>query len=467
MAHHLIAEPYRPLMLWRDLDRTALRTWALHRHDYPAIDVIPGTRRQVFFADRAIALRGLVGIRNASRAQTPFGAPPVPEEYGLWGVEEALNGWLSGRSGYQDIRVDSFGYRHSVLAESKPSAGSDANLAIDIGIQCMAEHVLGEQSGALVVMNGAGEILALAGNTPGGSTGAGALNCVIGQSRAPGSIIKPLVALAALEAGVLSPGEGIRCEGHLDMGGGVRLHCGNANGHGEIALREALAESCNVYFATVVRRVGPGPILRLMAETGLGRRPGTILSRREAEGVVYGSDRSRERIPAPGGRDSVWYPEDAAHLAIGQGILELSPLQACAMTGAVLTGVYRTPQLLRTPAAAARPRRLSVSAPALAAVRDGMIACVHGENGTGTGARVPGYVMAGKTGTVRAAVDGSLGTNGWMVAGVPAASPEYIITAFAEGGSGPEVAAPLVGRLAEMILTRELSAPDAGVAMTR
>jgi len=363
------------------------------------------------------------------------------ELVGRTGVEQLLDQSLRGRPGGLLVEVNSRGKQVRVVSYRPPVPGAHVVLTVDAKLLALIEQRFGAQPGAAVVLNPqTGEVLAAV-SAPAPADVVKVLNDPASplMNRAgmglyqPGSIMKLITAGAALERHVISPSETIVCPGSLTIGDRI-FHCWYRDGHGPMMLRDALVQSCNVYFMTVGRRVGAGPLRDAMREMGLSRRSGWPLEER--------SGHVPERRLTEG---------DVAQLAIGQSELLITPLQAAVMAGALANrGWLVEPWLVTSVGDHAMPhpplrRRVNWSASTFEAVRQGMIAVVQDREGTGHRAFSHLVTIAAKTGTAQTQRPGK--THAWFVGFCPVEHPKVAMAIVAEyGGSGGDLPAE-IGKL--------------------
>ena len=254
----------------------------------------------------------------------------------------------------------------------------------------------------------------------------------------PGSIFKIVTALAALERGRITPQTRINCAGEWVLGGNP-FHCWNKTGHGPQALTEAFAHSCNIYFYNAGVSAGIDTMFQKSAELGFSRRTEIDLPE-EKKGFVPSKEWKKKRFHEP------WYEGETANLAIGQGYLQVTPLQALVMVAAVATnGHVFKPHVVDkidgVRVAAERSRTVVYPAKGWEAVRKGLEEVVSSPSGTGRLARVPDLEIAGKTGTAQSGQDK---THAWFVGYAPAKNPKVALVVFLEhGGRGGVSAANL------------------------
>jgi penicillin-binding protein 2 len=280
----------------------------------------------------------------------------------------------------------------------------------------------------------------------------------------PGSTFKTVTALAALAEGVL-PTDTVVCGGRYTVGGNT-WHCHARRGHGTVALRRAIAVSCNVYFYAMSRRVGPEAVARMARRLGLGEAPDLPLPAIRS-GIVPDPAWKAERY------DQEWTVGDTLNTAIGQGYLFVSPLQLAVMTARIASGMMVEPRLLAdAPRTAFAP--LGIAPDGLEIVRLGMSDVVNAGGGTARGARlgIDGVTLAGKTGTAQVrritaaerrrgvrrneSLPWHLRDHGLFVGFAPVESPRYAVAVVVEhGSSGARAAAPLAKHAMTYIFDRE------------
>ena len=270
----------------------------------------------------------------------------------------------------------------------------------------------------------------------------------VGGQYPPGSIFKPIVAMAALENKRVPLSKTYVCEGTYQLGRST-FRCAHGARHGEIGLREALARSCNVYFFKLGLDSGYDYIRYMAEAVGLGRKSGIPLSH-EKSGLIPSDGWSR-RIRGHG-----WRKGDTVNSSIGQGDILVTPLQMALATAAIANGgVLYEPRLIRGvsalgdgPALTFPPvvaQNLNWSPQNLRVVQNGMRDVVMEDYGTGRMARIPGLTMAAKTGTAEYGPKDERKYRGWMVAYAPFEHPRYAVAVVVEhASSGGTSAGPVV-----------------------
>jgi penicillin-binding protein 2 len=405
------------------------------------------------------------------------------DRIGRTGVERAWESFLRGRRGYRRVYVDVRGRQlegeragDPMPVRREPVPGRDLTLTVDMELMRIIDRAFGgHPAGAVVVVDvRTGAIRALYSKPSFDlSTMAAGLSQdeyvalrddpfrplndkTIYEAYFPGSTLKPITALAALEQGVVDPTEHFECQGSYLFG---RTAYGCTAQHGEVDFREALVQSCNVYFYRIAERVGLDPLARLAGEFGLGRRTGVGINA-EAAGFIP----TRGWYVRNEGR---WRPGHTLNAAIGQGDVKVTLIQLAMSYAAIANGgTLYVPQLVErvngpdgSLVESFQPRvrrRVHVDPAHLALVIDGMYGAVNDRAGTAFDAHIEGGVpVAGKTGTAQIARRWRPGddpersgynnrAHAWFAGFAPAEAPEVAIVVLVEhGGAGGRQAAPI------------------------
>jgi len=416
------------------------------------------------------------------------------------GVELAIDKELRGKAGVREVEVNAHGRVIREIDRRDGKAGPDAILTLDMEVQAFAaERLAQEKSASCVVMDvHRGEILCLV-SYPGydpnefieGFSQARwtemnedelkpLLNKSLKGLYSPGSTFKMVVAHAALEAGLTTPGEAVRCRGFTNLGS-FRFHCHSRRGHGAVALTRALAVSCDVYFYEMARRLGPERITAMAERLGLGIRYGFEVPG-EAAGIMPTPQWKKDRW------DQDWLPGDTFNYGIGQGYTLATPLQLAVMTARLCNGGKAvTPHIVRAIGDGLKDmpgnaEPLGLTEANLAAVMEGVYAATNGPGGTARAHRIKqqGMEMAGKTGTTQVRritmaerrrgvrstdqLPWKLRNHALYVAYAPAHAPRYAILVVVEhGGGGSKAAAPIARDVMLKVLERDpLNRPNYG-----
>ena len=397
---------------------------------------------------------------------------------GKSGVERIEEIPLRGKAGLSRVEKDVHGRPIRELERREGTPGEDLTLTLDMRLQRYAMQRMGEESGAVVVMDiYDGDILAMA-SSPGFDPNGFVLglsqkdwlalrddekrplnNKAVSGLYPPGSTFKMVVALAAMEAGLVGPGHSVWCGGHIELGS-HRFHCWKRGGHGMMDMHDGLKQSCDVYFYDIAKRIGIDRLAETARKFGIGVVPEIGLVDAKA-GLMPDKAWKRAR------RNEPWHPGETLHAGIGQGYLLGSPLQLAVMAARIANDGYMVhPRLVRARNGerirARSLRGTGIAEAHLKTVQRGMYGVVNEPGGTAYRSRIalPGHEMCGKTGTaqVRRITTAERATgvlkneelpwrlrdHALFVAFAPADDPRYAISVVVEhGGGGSKVAAPI------------------------
>ncbi len=471
---------FESIVIAKDVSWNTLVDVEAHQMDLPGISVEIRSKRLYTGGASAAHIFGYVGEVNEKEidARSDYRAGDL---VGKVGLERAWEELLRGRVGGQQVEVDASGKKLRVIDEVRAKPGHNLQLTIDIGLQGVVERVLGEAEGALVVLQvDTGEVLALA-NRPAfdpnvfakglrneewralvGNPLRPLMNRALKGLYPPGSTVKPIMALAALEEGIVTPATEFRCVGGLPFGGRT-FHCWKRSGHGKLDLKQALAQSCDVYFYQIGQRLGIQKIADYSKRFWLGKDLGLGLE--TAQGLIPDAGWKRRRYETP------WYAGETLSVVIGQGYMIATPLQMAVVTAALANGgrVFR-PMFVKHILDAERNivrsfepvhiANVDVAEEHLMIVREAMQEVVLGESGTGKEAALMDVRVAGKTGTaqvvsgvrtVQHEIPRHHRDHAWFVAFAPADRPEVAVVCLLEhaGKGGGTAAAPIVRKVLE------------------
>ena len=398
-------------------------------------------------------------------------------QIGKTGAEQRIEDDLRGKAGTRRIEVNAAGRIMRELDRREGTSGKEMHLTIDLGLQRFAMERMAKESAAAVVMDIAtGDLLASTSSPSfdpnefvfGISTNSwDALlnhpyrplsNKAVSGAYPPGSTFKMVVALAAMEAGVLDPGETIYCPGYHQLGN-RRFHCWKGGGHGHTNLNDSLKGSCDVYYYRIAERVGMDKIAEMAKRLGIGVRHDLPLPA-VTEGLAPTREWKRRNY------DEDWLVGDTFNSGIGQGFMLASPLQLAVMTARIASGMDVKPRLIRAvngiPVPLEEPADLGLDANALDHVKRGMFSVVNDTGGTARRSRiaVKEMAMAGKTGTSQVRIitadERARGVtrnkdlpwerrdHALFVCFAPYDAPRYAAAVVVEhGGGGSTVAAPI------------------------
>ncbi|GMG84110.1 penicillin-binding protein 2 [Paralimibaculum aggregatum] len=421
---------------------------------------------------------GRVTQKDLDQADDQDPVLQIPEfQIGKRGLERGLERKLRGQAGTRRIEVNALGRVIRELDRVEGQPGPDLHLTLDLALQDYANWRLREESGAAVLLDlRHGDVLAMA-STPSfepnlfvrGISGPDYKALLEHEYRPlhnkwasgmypPGSTFKMVVALAALEDGVIAPEETVFCNGGYELGN-RRFHCWRRGGHGHVAQRAALEQSCDVYFYEAAKRVGIERIAAMAQRLGLGQRADMPLP--ELKGGLIPDKAWKSR-----NREEPWLVGDTLNAGIGQGFVLATPLQLAVMTARLATGRALEPRLILArdgrPAPVPEAAPLGIAEAHLALVRRGMFDVVNSRRGTARRARIDDKAnrMAGKTGTSQVRnitkAERALGVfrnedlpwrrrdHALFVGYAPYEDPRFAVAVVVEhGGGGSKAAAPV------------------------
>ncbi len=411
---------------------------------------------------------------------------------GRQGLERRYEPQLRGASGTRRVEVNSVGREIRELPPREEAAkGEDLHLTLDMALQRYVADQLGEEAAGAVVLDiASGDILAMA-SSPGydpneftrGISNANwqsllkdprspLLNKSVSGQYPPGSTIKMLVALAALEQGLITNESTFHCGGKHRLGDHT-FHCWQKRGHGKMDLMQAVSKSCDVYFYKVAEKLDIDLIADMAKRFGLG----TIFNvgvDGEKEGLVPTRDWKRVY------QQQSWQLGETLNVAIGQGAMLATPLQLSVMTARLASGMAVVPRLVNSKKdSAAFFPTLDVNPFHLATIQRTM-AMVMEPGGTAHdyARKKSALAQAGKTGTAQVrritlaerATDGGVIDNAelpWksrdhalFVGYAPVEAPKVAVSVVVQhGGGGSSVAAPLARKIMDFALANKLNTP--------
>ena len=483
---------YRPLVLVENATQAQVIAMLARRSALPGVQPDSVPTRMYPGRDMAAHVFGYVSeVNQAQLARPEYEGIDAGARVGQSGVEQAYNRLLMGSDGDRAVVVNSLGREIAEVDRQEPLEGRRLQLTIDADVQRATEEGfrhLGYNGAAVMLDPQSGEILALV-SLPAYDPTHFALgidpatwrslttdklrplqNRALQGRYSPGSTFKIAVAVAALEEGVVTPEQRIFCPGGATFFGRF-FKCWLDGGHGSVAMREALERSCNTYFYTVGNLLGVDRIHKWSAALGLGVASGIDLPN-ELQGLVPSTEWKQRVVKEK------WYPGETISVSIGQGQVNVTPLSLAVMMMTVANGGTRhTPHLLKAvdegegwkPIAPPAPKSVVRMKPSTYdAVHEGLWMVVN-RQGTGGRARIPGYNVAGKTGTsqvvsnqnkaaaARAGVD--VRDHGWFVFFAPHDKPEIAGVIFAEHNEHGYLGAPIAKYAMETFFAKKDGRP--------
>lgn len=418
------AMAFKPVPIKRDVQRDRVAYFAEHRMDFPGLFLEVEPLRSYPYGTVAAHLLGYLGEIGESQLQRSKNDGYQPGDLiGQYGLERTYEAALRGQHGVRQVEVDALGREMQLIAARPPKPGTNLVLTLDLHLQQLAEQLLEEHTGAIMALDPrTGQILASA-SSPAFDPNAFATHLSKTQWTAlttdpkrplnnralqgqypPGSIFKIVTALAALEEGVVTPQKTQFCPGSYVYGSRT-FRDWRAGGHGTMNLRQAMIESCDVYFYHVGQELGVDRIARYARAFGLGQATG-YAPESEKSGLIPSTQWKRRARGQP------WYAGETLSVAIGQGYTLFTPLQAVSMIATVANGgtLYKPYVVLRqenadgTVLQETTPEilhQLQVKPQHLAAIRQSLWGVVNDPKGTGKKAQHEHIAIAGKTGTAQ------------------------------------------------------------------
>jgi penicillin-binding protein 2 len=403
-----------------------------------------------------------------------------PETEGREGLELTFNEMLKGKHGEYKLTFDKDGRKTSEKLITPPVPGNNVVTTLDLRLQELAEKALASKAkrGAIVILDPHnGDILAMAScpsydpNVFVPSISAEKFKALqddpdipllpraFRSSYPPGSTFKVAVGIAALESGAVSPNDEFQCAPAIDVGN-VTFHNWKKTDRGALNFVQALTESCDTWFYQVGIKTGADPIIDWALKLGFGAKSGIPL-RGEVEGRVPND----QYMKATHGRKLL--NGDIANLSIGQGDVQVTPLQMAQAMAIVANGgtFYQTRLIHQVQtfdneiisAYQVREKRtVDISPETMDQLRTGLVEAVSGGNGTAHAASLDNVEVAGKTGTAQWGPKTKERTAAWFAGFLPANQPQYAFASLYEGDVGSKVhggsaAAPMIGEIFKQI----------------
>ena len=475
--------PFAPVKLDRHIDRDRLALVETNTLDLPGVVVETVAIRQYTYGAMMAHVLGYVGdISRDELEGGSFADYKCDDRVGKNGIEKAMERYLRGKRGSEQVEVNVMGRKLNVLGVVEPYPGNNVVTTLDAEIQKMCWNAFEEKAGAAIVMDPRdGSVLAMVSKPSydpaffdgGISSGewktlttdplSPLQNKAIAAQYPPGSTYKVVVALAALEEGIVTPGKTIFCDGEYTLGNRT-FRCWKKHGHGTVDLERAIIESCDIYFYRLGELVGVDTLAEYARAFGLGGKTGIALAG-EREGLVPTKQWKRARF------GEAWQKGETLSLSIGQGFMLVTPLQLLRIYCAIANGgtLYK-PQLVRqveSPGGeviAEVPPEMEAHIPvdmySLRLLRQALWGVVNDDRGTGKALRRPERDVCGKTGTAQVIgipegddareqhVIYRLRDHALFVCFAPRDNPEVAVVVVVEhGGHGGSVAAPIARKI--------------------
>lgn len=479
---------FRPITLKLRVSEEEMARFAVDRWRFPGVELVPYLTRRYPYGDLFAHIIGYVGRIDEKDLEALGEGNAALTHIGKTGLERYYEESLRGKIGYEKVETNVEGRALRVVGRVPAQAGTDLQLSIDLDLQKAMVAAFGENEGSAIAVDPrTGEVLAMV-SLPSydpnlfvngiSSKDFKALNdnpsrpqfnrLVLGGV-APGSTLKPLIALAGLDSGLRRPEDKVLSTGMFYLPG-TRRGWGDSHrgGHGWTDLRKSIAQSVNTYYYRLALDLGIERFDDYMSRYGFGEPTGIDLT-----GEIVGI------LPSPAfkmkQRKERWYPGDTVNISIGQGDWKVTPLQLVRGIAGIADGNLRQPHLVKqtrtgfqdawTPLVPKPAQPISPNPANVQVVREGMMATMQ-PGGTGySNARGAPYQMAGKTGTAQVASRrGTAAVNpkslpmhlrhrALFVGFAPAQTPTIAVAVAVEGGGyGNSTAAPIARKILDAYL---------------
>ena len=493
-----------PLRLRLSEDEVA--RFAVNRHRFPGVDVKARLTRHYPTGELMAHLVGYVGrINERELKRLDTARYRASTHIGKTGVEQSYEDLLHGEVGLQHVETNAQGRVLRVLERRDPKPGASLHLNVDAQLQRAAMQALGDERGAVVVLDAlTGGVLAFVSQPTFDpnlfvdgidaktyaallrAPGRPLFNRALNGQYPPGSTVKPFLALAGQELGVKLNHGNVYCRGWFSLPGKKhRYRDWKRGGHGKVGLHDAIVQSCDVYYYELALGLGIDRMHEYFSRFGFGTRTGIDLN-----GESSGLNPSRDWKRAA--RNQPWYPGETLITGIGQGFFLSTPLQLAHATSTLaMAGVRIAPRVVMRTERAFDTGVGDESLPDLSRiiindlgnwqrVVDAMHGVVHGKRGTARRiAKDIRYQMAGKTGTAQVFTIGQdeeydaenlekrLQDHALFIAFAPVEQPRIAVAVLVEnGGSGSRAAAPVAREVIDRFMDLETLPGEKGMVLT-
>ncbi|MEE9336910.1 MAG: penicillin-binding protein 2 [Methylococcaceae bacterium] len=476
-----------PLLV--QLNDLEVAKFAVVRPYFPGVDLYARLVRHYPYGELTSHVVGYVGRINEKELKTlPVAEYRGTHHVGKIGIEKRYESQLHGQTGYSEIETNAQGRKIKSVATADPIPGKNLTLTLDIELQQIAYDALDGRNGAAVAIEvKTGNVLVFA-SRPGfdpnpfvsgisnkaykalqQSDDQPMFNRALRGQYPPGSTIKPFIALAGLEYNVIKARQKIFCPGYYQL---PRLkhkyRDWKASGHGLVNMKNAITQSCDVYFYDLARNLGIDKIHEFLQKFGFGEKTKIDLVGEKA-GLLPSRawKKKARRLP--------WYPGETLITGIGQGFLQVTPLQLARATATLANqGKVVTPRLVnkfynseQTEISSGQEKKqILLNQQNVEDIFSAMINVIHGWRGTARRlSKGISYQIAGKTGTAQVftvkqeekykedELDSKLKDHALFMAFAPAHAPKLAVAVIVEnGGHGGSVAAPIASKIMKQFL---------------
>ena len=420
---------------------------------------------------------------------------------GKLGLEKTLENYLIGTNAIQRYEVNAYGKRINQLEHQKGQQGSKIRLTLDTEVQKLSAKLLLDKAGSISVMDiYTGEIIAMH-SSPSYDPNSflfgiskdewelirnnplkPLINKTLSGLYSPGSTIKPIVALSALENNIIGPNFKVKCTGKTELYGQT-FHCWKEKGHGFMSLKNAMKQSCDTYFYEIARLLGVDRLKITAEKFGLGEKVLGAYFKNEKKGLFPNTFWKKNNL------GKGWVLGETLITGIGQGYTQTTPLQLCLMTAQIANGGYSIkPKIIvnnnplnfnEVKKSIKEQNLLNINTKLvknpknLRIIQEAMFSSTNEIRGTSYRSRIDDkkYQFAGKTGTAQVKriskrereldlkidqIPYNDRDHALYIAYGPYVNPRYALSIIVEhGGSGSKAAAPIAKELFKLIIDRE------------
>ena len=420
---------------------------------------------------------------------------------GKLGLEKTLENYLIGTNAIQRYEVNAYGKRINQLEYQRGQQGSKIRLTLDTEVQKLSAKLLLDKAGSISVMDiYTGEIIAMH-SSPSYNPNSflfgiskdewelirnnplkPLINKTLSGLYSPGSTIKPIVALSALENNIIGPNFKVKCTGKTELYGQT-FHCWKEKGHGVMSLKNAMKQSCDTYFYEIARLLGVDRLKITAEKFGLGKKVLGAYFKNEKKGLFPNTSWKKNNL------EKGWVLGETLITGIGQGYTQTTPLQLCLMTAQIANGGYsikpkiivnnnplnfnEVKKSIKEQNLLNKNTKLVKNTKNLRIIQEAMFSSTNEIRGTSYRSRIDDkkYQFAGKTGTAQVKriskrereldlkieqIPYNDRDHALYIAYGPYVNPRYALSIIVEhGGSGSKAAAPIAKELFKLIIDRE------------
>ena len=485
-------KPWETLIVSDNLDWKKFSKINNHLYDLNGVKPVISISRNYPFKDNFTHILGYVSQANEIDIEKNeiIKKNFVPGlKVGKIGLEKSLEEKLIGTNDIERYEVNAYGRRISQLEFQKGEKGKTLKLTIDTKVQQLANELLKDKAGSICVMDiFTGSIIAMHSspsfdpnlfvfgisqddwqiirNDPMKPL----VNKTLQGNYSPGSTIKPIVALSALENEIINTNFTVKCTGKTEMYGQT-YHCWKKKGHGFVSLRNAMKQSCDTYFYEIARKLGVDKLSETAKKFGLGKEVFGDLFSIEKKGLIPSTQWKKNTL------GKGWLLGETMITGIGQGYIQTTPIQLCLMTAQIANGGYKIyPKIIVKEENKSEPKDkftpLFKDSNNIKIVQDAMFGSTNEVMGTSYRSRIndPKYQFAGKTGTAQVKkiterdrvldlktfeIPYEERDHALYIAYGPYKNPRYALSILVEhGGNGSTMAAPMAKKLFKLIIDR-------------